>query len=357
MCYLGTALDCEVFVDPKGRFLNACRGLAVDRPPVWMMRQAGRTLPEYQELRASYSFWQICRTPELAAEATLQPVRRFGMDVAVVFSDILVVPAAMGLEVSFSPQVAVSPPVRTAADVERLLQARDGADLSYVAEAVRCACDASGPRLAVLGFAGAPFTLACYMVEGGASRHFEHVRGMMYGDPHLFERLLDALSTVIERCLRLQIEAGAAAVQLFDTWAGELSASDYRRVALPCMRRLAQRLRPAGVPLIYHINGIGNLLEVAAEIRADVLGIDWRVDLAEVRRRLGPHQAVQGNLDPAVLFAPPDFIRERVFAILDQTGGRGHVVNLGHGVIPGTPLTGIQAFVDAVRRWGEVRHG
>lgn len=164
MCYLGAALECEVFVDAKGRFLNACLGLDVDRPPVWIMRQAGRILPEYQELRARYSFWELCRTPELAAEVTLQPVRRFGMDVAVIFSDILVVPAAMGLEVRFSPQVAVSPPVRTAVDVERLLQAQAGADLSYAAEAVRCACDAGGPGLAVLGFAGAPFTLACYMV-------------------------------------------------------------------------------------------------------------------------------------------------------------------------------------------------
>lgn len=344
-------------MDPKGRFLSACRGLAVDRPPVWMMRQAGRTLPEYQKLRSNYSFWQLCRTPELAAEVTLQPVRRFCMDVAVIFSDILVVPAALGLEVRFSPQVAVSPPVRTAADVERLLRAQEHADLTYVAEAVRCACEAGGPGLAVLGFAGAPFTLACYMVEGGASRHFEHVRGLMYGDPRLFERLLGALSTAIANCLWIQIDAGAAAVQLFDTWAGELSASDYRRFILPGMQNLVQRLRPAGVPIIYHVNGIGNLLEVAAETGADVLGIDWRVDLGEVRRRVGPHRAVQGNLDPAVLFAPPDFIRERVFAILDQTGGRGHVVNLGHGVIPGTPLTGIQAFVNAVRQWGEARHG
>lgn len=340
----------------KERFLKACRGLAVDRPPVWIMRQAGRTLPEYLQLREKYSFWDLCRTPELAAEATLQPIRRFGMDAAVIFSDILVVPAAMGLEVAFSPSLSVSPAVRTADDVDRLRQLDPAAELGYVAGAIRCVSDQGGPELPVLGFSGAPFTLACYMVEGGSSKHFEHLKRMMYGSPEVYALLMDKISAAVTGYLRLQIEAGASAVQLFDTWAGELGPADFRLFVLPWLRRIIRELGPAGVPVIYYVNGIGNLLELAAQSGADVLGIDWRLELAEVRRRLGPARAVQGNLDPVTLFAPPPFIRERVFEMLDQTGGRGHVVNLGHGVLPETPLAGIQAFVDAVHQWGELRN-
>jgi len=343
-------------MEAKKRFLNACRGLPVDRPPVWIMRQAGRTLPEYLQLREKYSFWDLCRTPELAAEATLQPIRRFGMDAAVIFSDILVVPAAMGQAVAFSPGLSVSPAVRTEGDVERLRQLDAAAELGYVAEAIRCVREQGGADLPVLGFSGAPFTLACYMVEGGSSKHFQHVKSFMYGAPELFGRLMDKISAAVVAYLRLQIEAGAAAVQLFDTWAGELGPTDFQRFALPWLRRITSELRSSGVPVIYYINGIGNLLELADQTGADVLGIDWRVELAEVRRRLGPGRAVQGNLDPVTLFGPPALVRERVFELLDQTGGRGHVVNLGHGVLPETPLAGIQAFVDAVRQWGAAHH-
>jgi uroporphyrinogen decarboxylase len=344
-------------VDSKERFLNACRGLPVDRPPVWIMRQAGRTLPEYQELRSKHSFWRLCRTPDLAAEATLQPVRRFGMDVAVIFSDILIVPAAMGLEVTFTPRLSISPPVREARDIGRLLPIEPDSVLSFVAEAIRRVSEQSAPGLAVLGFSGAPFTLACYMVEGGPSKHFQQIKGMMYRAPGVFADLMERISAAVTSHLRLQIEAGAAAVQLFDTWAGELGPSDFRRFALPYLRRIIAELRPTGVPVIYYVNGVGNLLEAAAQTGADVLGIDWRLDLAEVRRRLGTGQAVQGNLDPAVLFGEKSVIREKVFEMLEQTGGRGHVVNLGHGVIPDTPLAGIHAFVDAVREWGDSRNG
>ena len=340
----------------KERFLNACRGLPVDRPPVWIMRQAGRTLPEYLQLREKYSFWDLCRTPELAAEATLQPIRRFGMDAAVIFSDILVVPAAMGLEVAFSPSLSVTPAVRTADEVDRLRQPDVAAELGYVAGAIRCVCGQGGPELPVLGFSGAPFTLACYMVEGGSSKHFQHLKSMMYGAPEVFGRLMEKISAAVVDYLRLQIGAGASAVQLFDTWAGELGPADFRRFVLPWLQRITAALRAEGVPVIYYVNGIGNLLELAGQAGADVLGIDWRVELAEVRRRLGSARPVQGNLDPVTLFAPPPFIRERVFEMLDQTGGRGHVVNLGHGVLPETPLAGIQAFVDAVHQWGELRN-
>jgi uroporphyrinogen decarboxylase len=344
-------------MNSKERFLNACRGLPVDRPPVWIMRQAGRTLPEYQELRSRYSFWQLCRTPDLAAEATLQPVRRFGMDVAVIFSDILVVPAAMGLEVRFTPRLSITPPVREARDIERLLPIRPDSNLDFVAEAIRLVDEQSTAGPAVLGFSGAPFTLACYMVEGGPSKHFHQIKGMMYGAPGVFADLMERISAAVTSHLRHQIEAGASAVQLFDTWAGELGPADFRRCALPYLRRVIEELRPTGVPVIYYVNGIGNLLEAAAQTGADVLGIDWRLDLVEVRRRLGKGQALQGNLDPAILFAEEPVIRKKIFEMLDQTGGRGHVVNLGHGVIPDTPLAGIRAFVNAVHQWGNDRNG
>jgi uroporphyrinogen decarboxylase len=275
------------------------------------------------------------------------------MDAAVIFSDILVVPAALGLEVQFTPRLLVSPPVRSASDTTRLTRPDVEKVLGYVGDAIRQTRREGGDELAILGFAGAPYTLACYMIEGGGSRHFHHVKEFMHTHPSPFAALMERIADTTADYLEMQVEASADAVQLFDTWAGELSPPDFRRFVLPHLRAIVDRLRPLGVPVIYYVNGIGNLLEPAAMTGADVIGVDWRVELEEVRRRLGEDRAVQGNLDPGILFAPPETIRERVFRMLDQTGGTGHIVNLGHGVIPETPLEGIAAFVNAVPEWAE----
>ena len=344
-------------MNSRERFLGACRGEPVDRPPVWIMRQAGRTLPEYHEVRRSHSFWEVCTTPELAAEVTLQPLRRFPMDVAVIFSDILVVPAAMGIEVGFSPELSLTPALRTTADIARLETPDISAAVSYLGEALEETRRELGEEKALLGFAGAPFTLASYMVEGGGSKHFNGVRELMYGRPREFEGLMARLSDAVGDLLEMQIEASADAVQLFDTRAGDLAPEDFSRYVLPHVRSIVQRVQRLGAPVIYYANGIGSILEQARATGPDVLGVDWRVDLAEVRRRTDPHQVVQGNLDPGVLFAPAEVIRERVFRMLDQTRGLGHIVNLGHGVIPETPIEGIDAFTRAVGEWAAARGG
>jgi len=312
------------------------------------MRQAGRTLPEFRELRQKHSFWEICTTPELAAVATLQPVRRFPLDAAIIFSDILTIPAAMGLEVQFSPGIQISPLVASAADVDRLPVPDAGRSLRYVADALRQTRAAVGPDFPVLGFSGAPFTLAVYMVEGGGRAGFARIKSLMYGQPATLQRLLTKLADAVADYLGMQIEASATAVQIFDTWAGELAPEDFTAFALPAVQRIIERIGGRGVPVIYYINSAGNLLEPMDASGADVLGVDWRVSLAEVRRRLGETRAVQGNLDPGVLFGPPALIAARTASLVEQTKGQGHIVNLGHGVHADTPLEGIAAFIEAV---------
>ncbi len=343
----------ERLMTSKERFLKACGNQVVDRPPVWIMRQAGRALPEYNELREKHSFWEICTTPELAAMVSLQPVRRFSLDAVIIFSDILVVPAAMGVDVSFYPELSLSPRVQTKGDLAGLKT--DGAvnSLKYVADVIRNVNSEVGEDLAVLGFSGAPYTLACYMIEGGSSKDYHRVKGVMYRETYFFEDLLEKIAEVVADYLEMQVESGVTAVQLFDTWAAEMSPDDFERLELPCVKRIVERLRPKGVPVIYYINGMGSLLELAHSSGADILGIDWRTGLSEVRRRLGADRVLQGNLDPAVLLAPEDVIREKVFNMLDETEGRGHIVNLGHGLLPRTPLEGIEAFVGSVHEWAE----
>ena len=333
------------------RFRAACRFDPVDRPPVWMMRQAGRTLPEYRALKEKYTFWQLAQTPELAAEVTLQPVRRFPVDAAINFSDILTVPAAMGLNIDFTPAPVISPVVTSRADVDALKIPDVATSLDYVAGALRAVIGEIGEEKAVLGFSGAPFTLACYMVDGLGAKGFVKTRAMMYRDPALFTALLDKIGEVVADYVQMQVEAGITAYQLFDTWVGDLPKEQFRRFALPAVARVFERLSGKGAPGIYYINGIGNLLEDAAQCGSDALGIDWRLSLAEVRQRTGPDTVVQGNLDPVALFGKPEEIRQKVFDMIDQTGGRGHVANLGHGLSPDTPIEGIAAFVDAVVEW------
>lgn len=337
-------------MNARERFLAACNRQPVDRPPVWVMRQAGRYLPEYQAVRAKHDFLEVCQTPELATEVTMQPLRRFGLDAAIIFSDILVVPEAMGQEVTYpegGPRLA--PPIRGAADLKRIKDCEPEKDLEYVAEALRQIRRAMGEDRALLGFAGAPYTLATYMVEGGGSRHQEQTKRLALREPELMDELLERLADGVARFLELQIEAGADAVQLFDTWAGDLSPTDFERLALAPARRVTAQLAHLGVPIIYFMNGIAAHLEAAADSGATVLGIDWRLDLVEARRRTGGRLALQGNLDPLVLSAPPEIIRQRVRAIHDSLeGAPGHIFNLGHGVLPTTPVEGVAAFVDAV---------
>lgn len=331
------------------RFVDACLGRAVDRPPVWMMRQAGRYLPEYREVRRTVSFWKLCRTPDLAAEVSLQPFRRFQPDGVIFFSDILVPVAAMGLGVEFEDGGPRLPrPVRTSADVDKLHAFDPATDVAFTGEILASIRKAVGERAAVLGFAGAPWTLASYMVEGGGSKSFAAIKEMMFRDEKTLRRLLDLLADVVGDVLSFQIESGAQAVQVFDTWAGELSPEDYRRWALPAVERTIARIRKNGAPVILYVNGGGHILEDMGRSGADVVSVDWRTPLSEARRRI-PSRALQGNLDPAALLGVPDEVGRRTRAMIAETGGRGHVVNLGHGILPGARMECVEAFFAAAR--------
>jgi uroporphyrinogen decarboxylase len=332
------------------RFLDACRHRTVDRPPVWMMRQAGRYLPEYREVRQKVSFMELCRSTDLATEVSLQPFRRFDPDGVIFFSDILVPVAAMGARVEFGDGGPELPePVRTSAAIEKLARFDPASEIPFTGEILSRLKREVGGRAAVLGFCGAPWTLASYLVEGGASRSFAALKTMMGREPGTLRRLLDLLADVASDVLSYQLASGADAVQLFDTWAGELAAEDYREWALPAVARAIAGIRRAQAPVVLYVNGCGHLIEAMAESGADVLSIDWRVPLSDARRR-APGRALQGNLDPGLLLGEPEEVARRTSAMLEETGGQGHVVNLGHGVLPGSRLECVEAFFDAARR-------
>ncbi len=351
-----TNINSQKKMTSRERFLRACRGQPVDRPPVWMMRQAGRTLPEYLEIRKKHTFWEICRTPELAAEVTVQPVQRFPVDAAIIFSDILTIPASLGLDVSFSNGITISPVVRTEADLNRLHWPDMATELDFVGKAIEHTRRKVGSDFPVLGFSGAPYTLACYMAQGSGAKYFHRIKALMYSQPDVFHRLMEKLSLAVATYLEMQIQASADAVQLFDSWAGDLSPDNFRTFVLPHLKTLIERIRETGVPVIYFVNGIGNLLEPVRESGADVISVDWRIPLAAARGRLGSGYPVQGNLDPAALFDSPENIRTRVFSMLNESGGTGHIVNLGHGLMPDTPISGIRTFVTSVAEWAGQRH-
>jgi len=345
---------------PRQRFLAALEHRPVDRPPVWMMRQAGRYLPEYRALRQGHSFLQMVHTPELATEVTLQPLRRFGFDAAILFSDILTIPEAMGLQVDFPEGGPVlQPVVRTAADVARLPPVVAAERLGYVADALRMIRRELGDQHALLGFSGAPFTLASYMIEGKGTRTFEHIKAMLYGQPEVLRALLDKLADVVIDYLQMQLDAGADAVQLFDTWAGELTRADYDAVVRPSTLRIVQAIVGRGGRIIVFAKHPGHLLESTASLGAHGLGLDWRVELgaaaALCRQQPGRPTSLQGNLDPIELFAPAAHIERRVRALHTAAGATGWIANLGHGVIPSTPIAGVEAFVAAVH--GLASHG
>ena len=334
-------------------FLRACRRQPVERTPVWFMRQAGRYLPEYRALRARHSLLELCRTPELAAEITLFTVKKLGVDAAIIFADLLLPAQAMGMELEFveGEGPVLSEPIRAAEDLARLHLPADG-ELRCVAEAIRAVCTDLGGKLPVIGFCGAPFTLASYMIEGGASRDFLETKRLMFHQPALWDELVNQLVKVLSDFLRSQVAAGAAALQVFDSWVGCLGPEDYRRYVLPGTRALLTNACALGVPVIHFGTGTASLLELMREAGGDVIGVDWRVELDDAWRRIGHDVAIQGNLDPTLLFGPVDQLRERVERILRQAAGRpGHIFNLGHGVLPGTPVENVLSVVEMVHRF------
>jgi uroporphyrinogen decarboxylase len=343
------------------RFLAAARCLPVDRAPVWMMRQAGRYLPAYRKVRSTTTFLGLCKTPALATEVTLQPIDEFGMDAAILFSDILIPLEAMGLPLEFNEDGPHLPrPVRVPADVERLGVPDPETTMPFVMEAVRQIKRGLDGRVPLIGFCGAPFTLASYAVEGGGSKSYTHLKGLLFRSPEIAHKLLELTAKCCTVYLRAQVAAGAEAVQIFDTWAGILSPRDFSEFALRYARQIIDELRASpewknapdgGPPIIYYpANGVAPYLEQIATAGADVVGIDWRIDLDVARKRLGPKIAVQGNLDPTALFLPKEQIAARVQKILEQGGATpGHVFNLGHGVLPETDPEHVRAMVTAVQ--------
>ncbi|MFF0478139.1 uroporphyrinogen decarboxylase [Streptomyces sp. NPDC004284] len=330
-------------------FLKACRREPVPHTPVWFMRQAGRSLPEYLKVREGIPMLESCMRPELVTEITLQPVRRHKVDAAIYFSDIVVPLKAIGLDLDIKPGVGpvVADPIRTRADLDRLRDLTPE-DVHYVTEAIGMLTEELGDT-PLIGFAGAPFTLASYLVEGGPSRSHERTKAMMYGDPQLWADLLDRLAEITSAFLKVQIEAGASAVQLFDSWVGALAPADYRRSVMPASVKVFDAVAGHGVPRIHFGVGTGELLGLMGEAGADVVGVDWRVPLDEAARRVGPGKALQGNLDPAVLFASTEVVEAKADEVLAAAKDlEGHVFNLGHGVMPSMDPDALSRLVEYV---------
>jgi len=345
------ALKPDVAVTPwyDSRFLKACRREPVDVTPIWLMRQAGRYMKEYRELRARVPFLELCKSPDLVAEVTVNAAERLGVDAAILFADLLLIVEPLGFHLEYTKGDGPrgSPAIRNEADVARLRELEPGA-LDYVFEGVRRARAALKSDLPLLGFAGAPFTLASYLIEGGGSRSYSRTKAFMYSDPGAWRALMEHLARNLAAYVKGQIDAGVQAVQIFDSWVGCLGPNDYGEFVLPWSRALFGAL-PSDVPLIHFGTGTGMLLELMRDAGGSMIGLDFHVDLDEAWRRVGYDVGVQGNLDPAVLFATPDVIRARVDGILRQAAGRpGHIFNLGHGILPDTPYENVTAVVEMV---------
>jgi uroporphyrinogen decarboxylase len=330
------------------RFLAACARQPVDRTPVWMMRQAGRYLPEYRAVRERVDFMTLCKTPELAVEVSLQPIRRFGMDACIMFSDILIPVEAMGVPIVFTdrgPQIEC--PIRTREAIDALAIPDPREHMPFALETLRALRSQLRSAAALIGFCGAPFTLAAYMVEGSGSKNYATVKSMLYGAPATLHALLGKLAQAIGAYAAAQVEAGAQAVQIFDTWAGELAPDAFERFALPYERAVIERVRAAGVPALLYVNGCAGVLELMAQTHADVLSIDWRISLDAARARVGSAFALQGNVDPTALLTTPQAVAEAARDALRLGGRAGHILNLGHGILPATPIACARAFIDA----------
>jgi uroporphyrinogen decarboxylase len=328
-------------------FLQACRGEPTARPPVWIMRQAGRYLPEYRAVRQKVDFLTLCRTPELAAEVTLQPIERFGFDASIVFSDIMMPLEAMGVALEFAPGPIVLSPIRTAEQVDALRVPEPEAIAPYVAQTIRLL--RRSLKVPLIGFAGAPLTLAAYLIEGKGSKDFSTMRGFLHAQPEAAHRLLDKLADCMLHYLRTQVAAGAQAVQLFDSWAGVLSRADYVRLALPAVQKVMRGLADLGVPRIYFANDAAALWPAVRAVEAEVLGVDWRSNLKDVRAAVGNRFVLQGNLDPAALFAPPEQVAQLTRQVLADGGNQRHIFNLGHGILPQTPIASVESLLSTVR--------
>jgi uroporphyrinogen decarboxylase len=339
-------------VNQNSRFLRACRREPVDATPVWLMRQAGRYMPEYRALRERYDILEIIKTPELACEVTLQPMNAFELDAAIIFADILTVLEGMGLQLSFEKGEGpvIHNPVRSLADIERLCTPAPEEALDFTLKAIRLVRKKLDPRgVPLIGFSGGPYTLACYAVEGGSSRHHRRVKQLMMQEPELWHELMTKLSEVSGEYLLAQAQAGAQALQLFDSWAGELNVEDYRRCVLPYSRRAIEIAQTSGVPVIHFAVNNGHLLEAMRAAGGDVIGVDWRVNLDAAWNRLGNNWAVQGNLDPVALFCEWDTLERRIRDVLDEAAGRvGYIFNLGHGILPETPVENVRRLAEFV---------
>jgi uroporphyrinogen decarboxylase len=331
-------------------FMRACRREAsVPYTPVWLMRQAGRYMKEYRDVRAKYSFLELCKRPELATEVTVYAAERLNVDAAIIFADILLIIEPMGIELEFAKGDGpkIHNPIRAAEDVDRLREVEKVEELGFVLESIKQTRAALKPNLPLIGFAGAPFTLASYIIEGSGSKNYIHTKSLMYSDSGAWHAMMSLISRALSKYLNAQIEAGAQAVQLFDSWVGCLGPDDYREYVLPHTRSVIQAVK--GAPVIHFGTGTGNLLELMSEAGGDVIGIDWRVNLDEAWTRIGYDKSIMGNMDPVQLFAPQNFIRAQAKKILDQAANRpGHIFNLGHGILPETPVENVIALVEAV---------
>lgn len=340
------------------RLLNALLRKPVDRVPVWLMRQAGRYLPEYRALRQKEpNFMAFCRTPELTVQATLQPVNRFDLDAAIIFSDILVVPSAMGMQVEFTAGEGphFSAPIRQAQDVQSLHDPNVEQEINYVMSAIKQVAAALDHRIPLIGFAGSPWTCATYMVEGESSKHFAVIKSMLYQEPKLLHQLLEKITMVTIRYLNAQIASGADVIMLFDTWGGVLTEADYVEFSLRYLKQIAESIsrqkNNAKVPLIFFTKGGGQWLEKIADSGCDAVGLDWTTNVGKARQTIGDRVALQGNLDPLVLFSNPTVVEKKVRRILDDFGPHpGLVFNLGHGILPNTPPENVEALISAVHR-------
>ena len=346
-------LNLKFMSAPESRFVRACKALPVDRTPVWFMRQAGRYMAEYRAVRKEYSLIEICKNPKIAAEVTITAAEILGVDAAIIFADLLLPLEVMGLPFHFSAGEGpvIERPVRGKEDVSRL-RTDGAADLGYVSEAVGLVCKHFGPKLPVIGFCGAPFTLASYMIEGGGSRNYVHAKKMMYSSPKTWDELMCKLVAVTSAYAAEQVRAGADVIQIFDSWVGCLSVEDYRRYVLPRTTELVKKLQETGAPVIYFGTDSATLLPSMQETDADVIGLDWRIPLNEGWSRLNYKAAVQGNLDPVLLFADWNELKLRAEDILRRAGGRaGHIFNLGHGILPETPVENVKALARFVQEW------